>query len=116
VLHVCAADVSLATLRAAAGRSAHSSSSRPHAPQQPATAGGGSKLTFAALQPDLAALLAGVGVLSSRSASDPSPAALLSDLSALCDAVGGVSVAAEAVASPEAAAATIAQLKQHVGV
>lgn len=70
--------------------------------------------------PQLAALQAAVGLQGGTSASSRhapgSKEQLYEGLCQLCSALGGVQVTPDMVATPATAAATIAQLKRHVGM
>lgn len=125
----------LATLRAVSKTATTSNSSRPNsishqhaahtARQQqqhssgPAAAntgsGSGAATSYAALEPDLAALQTALGVKVSSSHAAGSKEHIVEVLGQLCEQYG-VAVTPDMMASTQAAAATVAQLKRSIGI
>jgi hypothetical protein len=127
----------LATLRAVSKTATTSNSSRPNSishqhaahtarqQQQQHWAGGAAANTgsgsgapatsYAALQPDLAALQTALGVKVSSSHAAGSKEHVVEVLGQLCDQYG-VAVTPDMMANPQAAAATVAQLKRSIGI
>jgi hypothetical protein len=68
---------------------------------------------------DVAALQAAVGVDSEAAVAGHTPGSqehLLAVLTQLCEVLGSAAVTPHMVSTPEAAAATVSQLKRHVGI
>lgn len=128
----------LATLRAVSKTATTSNSSRPnsishqhaaptarqHQQQQQHSAGGaaantgsssGAATSYAALEPELAALQAALGVKVSSSHPAGSKEHAVEVLGQLCEQYG-VAVTPDMMASTQAAAATVEQLKRSIGI